>query len=248
MNSQTFTIADLEKMVAEHEASAIRVKTIINELCIKGGLPPRYAPTELQQATSGSFSIRSDQFHGRPLATCVREYLEMRRRADLGPASSNEIFDALTQGGYETGAKNEQIARVSMYNSVNKNPAFYKLPNKKWGLREWYPNAKHQADIDDSSETKESAKAQRSNEEKPVIPKSPEKNASQESVISQIQRVLESDRDKQWDADAIMAKVSNVKKNSVSALLFKLQRLGKAEKSGRGLWKAKVSAVTTTAS
>src|ERR1039458_1348169 len=113
MNAQTFTIADLEKMVSEHESAAIRVKTIINELSIKAGLPARYSPSELHQATGGAFNIRSDQFHGRPLATCVREYLDMRRQSNLGPATTVEIYDALAQGGYEFGAKNEQVSRVS---------------------------------------------------------------------------------------------------------------------------------------
>jgi DNA-directed RNA polymerase delta subunit len=65
----------------------------------------------------------------------------MRRAADMGPATINEIFDSLVEGAYEVGAKNTQIAKVSLYNSLGKNPSFYKLPNKQWGLRAWYPNA-----------------------------------------------------------------------------------------------------------
>jgi len=144
MADDTFTISDLEKMVAEHEASALRVKTIINELCVKSGLPLRYAPERLHHSNGISQNIRSDQFHARPLATCVREILEIRRRANTGPASNNEIFDTLVQGGYEFNTKTDAVAHVSLYNSMNKNPVFYKLPNKKWGLREWYPNAKQQ--------------------------------------------------------------------------------------------------------
>src|SRR5437870_9157438 len=106
MPEQQFTIKDLEQMVADHEASAARVKTIINELCAKSGLPVRYAASELEGRAGCVFKIRNDQFHGRPLATCVKELLEMRRTADMGPATTNEIFDSLVDGAYEIGAKN----------------------------------------------------------------------------------------------------------------------------------------------
>jgi hypothetical protein len=234
-NTTTFTVADLEKMVAEHEAAAIRVKTIINELCVKGGLPPRYPAAELQQSAGGAFSIRSDQFHGRPLATCVREYLEMRRRSDLGPASNNEIFDALAEGGYEFGGKNDAIARTSTYNSINKNPVFYKLPNKKWGLREWYPNAKHQDHAEEGDSQEESSPKSAS------TPKSNEsdRNGKPDSVISQILNALSSNKSKEWSVGEIVAKIPNAKKATVGALLFRLKRDNKAEKVGRGLWKSK---------
>jgi len=149
MTNQQFTFADLEQMVADHEASAARAKAIINELCVKHGLPARYAPSELESRSGGTFKIRSDQFHGRPMATCVKELLEMRRAANLGPATINEILDSLIEGAYEVGAKNTQIARVSLYNSLGKNPAFYKLPNKQWGLRAWYPSAESESGGDD---------------------------------------------------------------------------------------------------
>src|SRR6185437_11622064 len=106
------TIADLEKKVKEYEDHALRVKTTINELCAMAGLPPRYAAAALQTAAKGgALTIRSDQFHARPVATIVREYLDMRKGADIGPATTEEIFDALAEGGYEFKTKNEQIAR-----------------------------------------------------------------------------------------------------------------------------------------
>jgi len=135
------TISDLEKKVAEYEANAVRLKTTINELCGMANIPPRYQSADLQ-LKSQAFAIRSDQFHGRPTATCVREYLEMRKRSDLGPASLNEIFDALVSGGYEFNTKSDQVSRISLNNQLGKNPVFYRLPNKQWGLLEWYPKAR----------------------------------------------------------------------------------------------------------
>jgi hypothetical protein len=136
------TIADLEKKVHEYEAHSLRIKTTINELCSMAQLPPRYNPADLKKGQGVGFVIRSDQFHARPLATIIREYLEMRKASDLGPATVEEIYEALAEGGYAFNTKTDAIARISLSNAINKNPIFYKLPNKKWGLMDWYPNAK----------------------------------------------------------------------------------------------------------
>ncbi len=234
-------------MVADHEDSAVRLKTIINELCAKGGLPPRYGPSELERSSGASFDFRSDQFHARPLATCVREYLDIRRRANMGPATTNEIFDALAKGGYEFGAKNEQIARVSMYNSVNKNPAFYKLPNKKWGLREWYPNAKHQSEGEHESDSKDGTKggaittsateSGRTGSTKSHSPKSSVGNGSKKSGVNQILELLESEPKKNWPFNEILSKLSGVQKASATTFLFRLKREGKVNKVGPMLWR-----------
>jgi DNA-directed RNA polymerase delta subunit len=157
------TISDLEKKVQEYESNALRVKTTINELCGMAGIPKRYNAGDLELPGVG-FKIRSDQFHARPLATIVREYLEMRKRADLGPATLDDIFGALAQGGYESDCKTEAIAKTSLYNSISKNSNFYKLPNKQWGLAEWYPNAKKKpiqaATEDDNGDPSEIGSAQ----------------------------------------------------------------------------------------
>jgi hypothetical protein len=85
----------------------------------------------------------ADTFYGKTIATASREYLEMRRGANLGPASPREIFDALTQGGYQFEAKSETIAMVGLRSNLRKNSkTFHRLPNGQYGLLAWYPNAK----------------------------------------------------------------------------------------------------------
>jgi hypothetical protein len=147
------TISDLEKKVQEYEANSLRVKITINELCQMAGLPPRYPASSLEKSSVSGITIRSDQFHARPLATIVREYLEMRKNAGLGPALLEDVFEALAQGGYESQAKEERIAKIALYNALTKNPIFYRLPNKHWGLLEWYPKAKQRDDESDNERT-----------------------------------------------------------------------------------------------
>lgn len=136
------TIEDLKKDVQEQEAELNATKMLVNRLAKKAGQPPVYARIEREE--TGTFEIRSDQFHMRPLATVVEEYLRMRRAAGMDPASVSEIFDALIQGGYVFNTASDQNSKISLTTSLGKNPKFYKLPNKRWGLREWYPKAAKQ--------------------------------------------------------------------------------------------------------
>jgi hypothetical protein len=130
-------LSDLKKA----EEAVVHIKATINSLCEKGSKPRMFSDSELLSSSKPQ-PLRSDQFHGRPLATVVREYLEIRRQLNQGPADVSEIFEALLQGGYKFNTKSDQISKISLNGSLGKNPIFYKLPNKKWGLTEWYPNAK----------------------------------------------------------------------------------------------------------
>jgi len=138
-------LTDLKKA----EGEVVRLKETINALCGKAGKPHMFSDSELSSSSKPQ-SIRSDQFHGRPLATVIREYLQIRRQLDQGPATIAEIFDSLVEGGYAFNTKSDQISKISLNGSMGKNPVFYKLPSKKWGLAEWYSNIKRKrADDDD---------------------------------------------------------------------------------------------------
>jgi hypothetical protein len=66
-----------------------------------------------------------------------------RRQQNLGAATVNEIFDALTAGGYTFNTKTDDVGRASLRNSLSKNTVtFHKLPNGRFGMLSWYPNAK----------------------------------------------------------------------------------------------------------
>lgn len=88
--------------------------------------------------------INSDTFYGKKQATAIREYLEMRRSAGMGPAKPREIYDALCQGGFQYRAKDEETALVGMRTMLRKsNVTFHKVPGTgAYGLRSWYPNAR----------------------------------------------------------------------------------------------------------
>lgn len=141
----------LETELGELERKANGLLQTINLLREKAGLPPRpggWQPSGGGGGTSGSgtgaIKLHSDTFTGKKLGSAVREYLEMRKRAGGdAPATSREIFDALKEGGFSSGAKDEATGLVVLRTMLRKNTVmFAKLQNGKYGLRAWYPNLK----------------------------------------------------------------------------------------------------------
>ncbi len=136
-------IARLQAKLREQEQGVIKTKLGINFLCEEAGKPPMFRAAELQVGSGVALSIRSDQFYGQPLATCIRQVLEMRKALNQGPATVNEIYDALIEGNYQFDTKNEDNAKRGLRVSLTKNNVtFHKLPDGKFGLLEWYPMAK----------------------------------------------------------------------------------------------------------
>jgi hypothetical protein len=133
-------INDLTKEIAADEAALRKKKETVNTLCTVAERAPLYTLDAAD--VSLPTSIRSDQFYMQPLASAVRTILEMRNQQNLGAASVNEIFDALTAGGYQFNTKSEDVSKASLRNSLAKNTVtFHKLPNGKFGLLSWYPKA-----------------------------------------------------------------------------------------------------------
>ena len=111
---------------------------MVNQLCGYAGVPEQFL--NIQISNGGDMgNIRSDQFFGRPQATVISEYLQMRKNANLGAAKTREIYDALLQGGYHFQTKNRENSMISLRTAISKNTAkFAKLPNGTVGLVEWY--------------------------------------------------------------------------------------------------------------
>lgn len=144
-------INDLVAKIDERMKPIIEDKRMVNKLCDHANLPPRYPDVETD-ATRGSMTFRRDQFHAKPLATAVREFLEQRGPSDrggLGAATVNEIFDALVAGGYQPETDDLENAKRGLRIALTKNSVtFYRIEGgpfgSSYGLLEWYPRAKPQ--------------------------------------------------------------------------------------------------------
>jgi hypothetical protein len=137
----------LEQDFADLERQANGLLTSINVLRARAGLPPHPGGWSAGGAdksgstNSGSITLHSDSFTGKKLASASREYLLMRKASGQdAPATSREIFDALKQGGFVSGAKDDATSLVVLRTMLRKNTTtFAKLQNGKYGLRQWYP-------------------------------------------------------------------------------------------------------------
>jgi hypothetical protein len=139
----------LEHDLTDLERQANGLLQSINLLRSKAGLPPRPGGGWSEGVSSGASTpaggkivLHSDTFTGKKMGSAVREYLEMRKRSGGdAPATSREIFDALKEGGFVSGAKDDATALVVLRTMLRKNTTvFAKLQNGKYGLRSWYPN------------------------------------------------------------------------------------------------------------
>ncbi len=147
-------IEALEGDLADLERQANGLLQSINLLREKAGLPPRpggwsVGGPERQSGNGGSVKLNSDTFTGKKLGSAVREYLEMRERSGIDkPATSREIFDALKDGGFVSGAKDDATGMVVLRTMLRKNTAmFVRLQSGKYGLRSWYPNLRQAKEV-----------------------------------------------------------------------------------------------------
>jgi hypothetical protein len=136
-------------------------KLMVNGLCELANRPALYP--DVDQESRRVTTLRSDEYYGKPLATVVRSILERRQAANLGAASVNEIYEEMAEGGYHFGGKNEDNNKRGLYISLGKNTStFHKLPNGRYGLREWYP------EIKDVKESKSKSNGASGDAEKPL--------------------------------------------------------------------------------
>lgn len=139
-------IDEIKSRIAAKELEIHPLRVTLNELCKLAGLQEEYpdlaAGSSAPLARKGqTLSWKSDQFFGRPLATCVAEYFEVRESSGLGrPASIDSIYDALVQGGYKfEGSGNEANTKRAIKISLTKNTAqFVKISDDTFSLKKWY--------------------------------------------------------------------------------------------------------------
>ncbi len=133
------TIATFVAELRTKEAEVVATKKLINTLCLKVGDQPMFTGVD-EPADGAGVTFRNDEFYGQPLSSVVRLVLEARKRANQGAASVAELYDAMEAGGYNFGSEDVENAKRGLRISLTKNSqTFHKLPNGRYGLRDWYP-------------------------------------------------------------------------------------------------------------
>lgn len=249
----------LEEELVTIERQAAELRSIINMLCKRAGLDPRHA-IDISIHTVTATSIKPDTFYGKKMQTAAREFLEMRKRADLGPAKPRQIFDALTAGGFQFETKNETISVISLRSGLRKNSAtFHKLPNGEYGLKAWYQNVKVAKEDNQGKKISPSAgkSARKRLRKRLAKPKKAKATTSSRktnpSIAPFITKVMRDGSD--WTTarlrqEAIAHEVPGInastKLSSFHAALLALRSHGVVRLVAQGLWRA-VEADTTNA-
>jgi hypothetical protein len=149
----------LKQRLAEQEHRVTETKKLINELCDAAGIEPLYAVTEASAQPTVT-SITGDTFYGdASVTTAARRYLEMRRAANLGPASTREVYEALKNGNFPFATDDANNAMTNIRATMRKNSSiFHRLPDGRWGMRGWYDRIKSAGDDGDGKPTRRSPK------------------------------------------------------------------------------------------
>jgi hypothetical protein len=138
------TLEDVKAQVAELSAKLREKQKFANALCEMAKIQPAFQIDEESTAIN-RLGARGDEYYGKTIAVAIREFLDARQAANLGPATVNEIFDALKAGGYHFETASDANSKKSIRICLSKNTAlFHKLPNGKYGLKKWYGRIKSQ--------------------------------------------------------------------------------------------------------
>ncbi len=140
-------ITELQQQVRNLDSKARQIKQTINLLCEQNGTKPLYAnlAEDTEKTGDGDVGrILPDTFHGKPLAKAVRMYLAMRKKSNIGPATIEDIYDMLLEGGYDF-EKEKAPAIQGLSISLGKSAhTFRHLPNGHYGLTVWYGDGRKQ--------------------------------------------------------------------------------------------------------
>ena len=112
------------------------------------------------ESSAGSIKIKPDQFYNRPLATAVREFLELKDEA----THWSEILKALREGGFILG-KGKQAEDEARLTVLRNTTNFVLIGDNYFGLKEKYPESKKEK----GRQVKELADAKTLNDAQSII-------------------------------------------------------------------------------
>lgn len=133
------TLADVQEAISKLEREVAQKKELANQLAGMGGLPLPYPVIETAEAP-GSAVIARDAFVGQTLHSAMRLYLEKRRLTmpNSAPATVNEMFRGIQDGGYTFETKNEDNAKRNIRIVLGKNTNTFHRVGDAFGLLSWY--------------------------------------------------------------------------------------------------------------
>ena len=124
-------LEQLEKQVQQVAGT----KRTINALLVASEESPRFEDVEVEKIGGGT--IRRAQFYGKPLATAITEFLQIRKHV----CNPEGILAGLEEGAFDFKAQGwrDNLRLRGLAISLAKNTkTFHKLPDGSIGLVDWY--------------------------------------------------------------------------------------------------------------
>jgi len=128
----TAVLADLKDRREKLNAAIAAIEHILGRPASSGTeAQPGVEVTAEQQQRDAPTRVESDTFFGLSIGEGTKKFLRMKKR----PATTQEICEALKEGGYLSDSKSFYS---NVYATLRRRPAFVNVKGK-WALTEWYP-------------------------------------------------------------------------------------------------------------
>lgn len=159
-------ITELAEKLQNQLNEISETKRAINVLLRMTGKDPMF-PDESPEQVRAAMKIEPDQYYGRPLATCVQEYLESRKNTTGKQAIHvADILSSLEEGGFNfkgQGWRDSDRLRSLSISLAKNTKVFHRLPNGMFGLLAWYPEATKQRGRNAAPQATETEESEGSN-------------------------------------------------------------------------------------
>jgi hypothetical protein len=137
------TIEHYRQKLATQEEAVRRTKRLINDLSADIGLEVPYPDVDDPSSTAAAIGLKGDEYHDKSQHVAARMILERRKKANLGPAHIDTLYDDLLRGGYLFDAPDVASRKKNLRDALTKaSTVFHRLPNGLWGLVDWYESIK----------------------------------------------------------------------------------------------------------
>jgi hypothetical protein len=134
--------AELDDAVRQRDDLDTYIAVLAKRLGVE--VPGRSAGGEAENGQSATIAgdpvagVREGQFYGMSGPKASKALLRLVGRDR--PLKTQEIFDAIRKGGVT------QIQNANtLYRSLTRDPELHNVGRGRWGLTEWYPNARRKA-------------------------------------------------------------------------------------------------------
>jgi len=115
----------------------VETKKMLNRLAKDMGRTDMPYPDVTPESIGGGAKIKPDQFYNKPLATAVRELLEIRGEA----TAWEEIVRVLREGNFDL-PKTRQAEDEARMTVLRNTGNFALVGGNYFGLKSWYPESK----------------------------------------------------------------------------------------------------------